>query len=143
MPNLPAELNPYAPPQDTFVAESAAELLKAVAQSYRVMGWVGLTLYLVVLPIPMLYHLTDNPPALTEAFLIATVLLLQSLFFYLMIRTADSIEVDLARVRKRVRWLGVLAAGFWFPWLTVPVVIAFRRLNRFDRIASLAQEANS
>jgi hypothetical protein len=50
-----------------------------------------------------------------------------------MIKTAKDLAVDLDRTYRRARWLAILAAAIFFPILTIPAVLAVRRLERYRR----------
>jgi hypothetical protein len=55
------------------------------------------------------------------------------LFFVFILRTANRLGGDFDRVYRRARWLGILAATIWFPILTIPGILALRRLERYRK----------
>ncbi len=109
--------------------------LLRISSIYRRMGWCGVvwnaTLYLVLLQIELGKPTRDADPI--EIFIGTIACGVVVLLFLSMVRTADRLELDFQGNYQRARWMGILAAAVYFPWLTVPGCIAVRRLKEYRR----------
>jgi hypothetical protein len=130
--------NPYAPPPTVVEPpEDAEALLKAATRMYRGIGWCGVAYVAfvwaaqVVLALP---RLESEPVPI--ALLVMLGDLMWMLFFVFVLRTANRLGQDFDRMYRRARWLGILAAALWFPLLTIPGILAVRRLERYRRFVN-------
>ena len=63
------------------------------------------------------------------------------LFFVYVLWIAGCFKKDFGRVYRRARWLGILTAAIFFPVLTLPGILAVRRLERCRRFVGEATAA--
>lgn len=130
MDSLPDEENPFAPPEFPTVSQQPDELLKSAARILRGMGWTGLILYLVMPP-PIFMDLSKVKINPMTAVMAAAIFIFVVTLFLLMIHTANFLAADFRTFYRRARWLAIIAAAIWFPWMTVPAVIVIRKLERY------------
>ena len=128
--------NPYASPRSVEIQSDAETLLRATTKLYRRMGWAGATIYLVACLFNMIALSAQGQLDIGPALGMTTTCALVTAFFLLMIKTAKDLAVDVDRTYRRARWLAVLAAGLFFPILTIPAYLAVRRLERYRRFMS-------
>lgn len=130
MKSITAIENPYASPQFSGTDESEDRLLRAVTRMYHVIGWGGLVFCLFAwftkTVAQMAMHVeTFDPGTLAIG--------LWGLFFVYVLWTARCLKKSFGKVYRRARWLAVLSAAIFFPLLTLPGILAVRRLERYRR----------
>lgn len=128
--------NPYASPLCVEVQEDADSLLYSTTRLYRFTGWCGIAYVLVVYLGVMTAELFEGWLGVAFALGGAMVQSLWIGFFAVVISTANHLAADPLRYRRRARLLGILAATIFFPVLTVPAVLAVRRLARYRRFVT-------
>ena len=123
--------NPYAPPMSVDLADPTEGLRRATVRMYRGMAYAGIAFILLgAVEIAMIF-LTERP---REAGWMIGILLEFGLFiafFTFMLKTATRLAADLDGTYRRARWIAILAASIFFPILTIPGILAVRRLERY------------
>ncbi|MDZ7616205.1 MAG: hypothetical protein U1E05_04325 [Patescibacteria group bacterium] len=131
MPDDDAMENPYASPACADPPDAAGALREATARLFRGMGYVGVAYALFGFAMGAVVLLKVQPRDLV---LLPMMLLLYGLimaFFAWMLKTASRLTVDFKGTYRLARWLAILAASIFFPILTIPAVLAVRRLERY------------
>lgn len=123
--------NPYASPQANCVHdEDLAIVLRRAVMIFRRMGWGGISLFGAVAAINFSANLSNADPQ----FLIPMIIYGgYTLFFWSMLKTAKSLERDFEGAYRRARWTAIIAATFFFPFLTLPCYFAVQHLEECRR----------
>ncbi len=128
--------NPYASPKCVESQPDADALLKATVRLYRGMGWAGIAYLLVFCPLTIVSELARQQElgeTIGGAIAMTTICGLMAAFFVLVMKTADRLGVNLDRSYRRARWLGIITGAMFFPLLTIPAILAVRRLERYRK----------
>jgi hypothetical protein len=132
--------NPYAPPQAECLKEADADsLLRGATRLYRIMGLAGVAYCLVVFPFVFASETSKSSFKLPDMMIVTATMGLSLVFFVLMLRTARRLQTNPAGWYRMARWMGILAAALFFPFLTVPAILALNQLERHRRLSHLSQ----
>ena len=123
--------NPYASPLLVEPERGVDAIRRATVRTFRCLGWAGIVYISLLLLIAFPFVLVEGPPR----FGVITGMMVESAvflaFFAFVIRTAGRLGVDLTGTYRRARWVAILAATVFFPVLTIPGILALRRLERY------------
>jgi hypothetical protein len=122
--------NPYASPKFGESQTEVKSLLKATMRLYRIMGWCGITYFLVLYLFMMISEYRAQGLEIWSTVAGTAWCGLFIAFFLYMIQTASSLGVEFDRTYRRARWLGIIVSAMFFPILTIPGILAVRRLER-------------
>lgn len=128
--------NPYASPSTSCDATPPDWYLASACRYLKLMAWASIVYILCMLTLCLYMIVSDESPLIGEMVgppLMATAVVL---FSALMIRTATVLPNDFERLHKRARWLGILAAAFGCPILTIPAFVAVSRLSKYRKMIS-------
>ena len=121
-------------PATVFTAKHRIQpTLNEAAILFRRMGWCGIvwcaTMWSVLAEIALWEPTTGFGPMVGLSLGFGPYVL----FFVWMLTTARRLEADFSKYYRRARWTAVLAAAFFFPFLTIPAVLAVKRLEQYRR----------
>lgn len=93
------------------------------------MAWVGITYAVIAFPVLMTAAFSERQ--LASGMIVLLVGCLMTLFFIFMAKTANGLEHDFHRHYRRARWTAIIVAALFFPIMTIPGILAVRRLERY------------
>ncbi len=132
--------NPDAFPEATGVDELASRLLREARRAYWVIVEVGIAFCGFALLVNTLIQISKGPQPFDPARLAPALWLL---FFAYLEWTAASFENSFEQVYRRARWSAVIASGVFFPVLTLPGMLAVRRLEEYHKFLADGPQAES
>ena len=125
--------NPYASPMSVELRPDPDALLRATTSLYRGMGWFGIVYHAVVYSFAMISEGSKQRPEMPPIIGMTIVCGLMVAYFFFMIRVANRLKTNFDRNYRPTRWMGILTATIFFPMLTIPAILAVRRLERYRK----------
>lgn len=129
-----SEQNPYTAPRSTGDSRQPDWYLASACRYFKGIGYVMIAYLVCAIPFWFYGITTDESPPVPEIIGPPIMTLVMSAFFGGMIKTATQLPNDFERLYKRARWLGILAAAFGFPILTIPALIGVSRLSKYREL---------
>jgi hypothetical protein len=105
-----------------------------MVRAFRCLGWAGVAYISLLLVVGFLFMLAEGPPRLGIVTGMALECGVFLAFFAHVIRTASRLGVDFAGTYRRARWMAILAASIFFPVMTIPGILAIKRLETYRHV---------
>ncbi len=125
-------VNPYASPASDAIAEDESDQRAAVSRSFRRLGWGTIVFITIRCGIEFIVlFATRADRADTHGTIIG--FCLQTAFVCSLLVIAGRLDADFRRWHRTARWLAILTAIFFGPFLTIPSILTIRRLAAYRK----------